>query len=208
MKITKMLVGSSILAFVLSISLVSCGGGSNAKTELDKLLKEQEDAKNATQTVTSDSLAIEMDIPATMIATTSLDAGVPFQYMNGSEEMYVIGNREDAEVGKSALQYMDQYDVSKKLDENYMNFTLGLMAENGTVISNKSDMKKIKAKNAEGVMVRLDGKLTTIVYPITYWVACFEAKGNVYKFIFWTLESQKEDVEKRALKAFESIKFK
>ncbi len=208
MKITKMLVGSSVLAFVLSISLVSCGGGSNAKAELDKMLKEQEEAKNATQTVTSDSLSIEMDIPVSMSATTELDAGVPFQYMNGAEEIYVIGNRENADVGKSALQYMDQFDESKKLDENYLNFTIGLMAENGTVLSNKSDIKKVKAKNAEGVMMRVDGKLTSIIYPITYWVACFEAKGNVYKFIFWTLESQKEDVEKRALNAFESIKFK
>lgn len=208
MKITKMLVGSSVLAFVLSISLVSCGGGSNAKAELDKMLKEQEEAKNATQTVTSDSLSIEMDIPVSMVSTTELDAGVPFQYMNGSEEIYVIGNRENADVGKSALQYMDQFDESKKLDENYLNFTIGLMAENGTVLSNKSDIKKVKAKNAEGVMMRVDGKLTSIIYPITYWVASFETKGNVYKFIFWTLESQKEDVEKRALKAFESIKFK
>ncbi len=203
-----MLVGSSVLAFVLSLSLVSCGGGSNAKAELDKMLKEQEEAKNATQTVTSDSLSIEMDIPVTMVATTELDKNVPFQYYYAAKEMYIVGNSENVDVAKSTLQYMDKFDESKDLEENYLNLTLDLMAENGTVISNKSDAKKIKAKNAEGIMVRLDGKKNNIIYPITYWISSFVYKDNVYKFIFWTLESQKEDVEKSALNAFESIKFK
>jgi hypothetical protein len=179
----------------------SCSGSANK--DLGELLEPEE----TFQDVHSDSLGIDAQLPSSMIPTTSLDAGVPFQYMNGTDEIYIIGNREPSDEAELGLRNMSKYDDKKDLKENYLNYTLDLMKENETTLTNVSSPKAIKTKNVKGTMVSVEGSRTGIPAPIAYWIATFDHKGNVYKFIFWTLASQKKDVEEKAVKTLSSLKF-
>jgi len=182
----------------------SCSGSGDAKNkELEELLTPEV----SYQKVHSDSLGIDVEIPSSMIATTSLDAGVPFQYMNGTEEIYIIGNREPSEDAELGLRIMSKYDDKKDLKENYLNYTLDLMKENETTLTNVSKPKAFKTKNVKGTLVSVEGSRVGIPAPIAYWIATFEHEKNVYKFIFWTLASQKKDVEEKAIKSLGSLKF-
>jgi len=179
----------------------SCGGSSSK--DLGELLEPEE----TFQDIHSDSLGIDVQLPSSMIATTSLDAGVPFQYMNGTDEIYIIGNREPSDEAELGLRIMSKYDDKKNLQENYLNYTLDLMKENETTLTNVSSPKTLKTKNAKGTLVSVEGSRVGIPAPIAYWIATFDHKGSVYKFIFWTLASQKKDVEEKAVKTLSSLKF-
>ncbi len=191
-----LLVGSTTLFY-------SCSGSTSTSSEINELI----DAEESVQKIHSDSLAVDVELPSSMISTTSLDAGVPFQYMNGTEEIYMIGNKEPSKEAEDALRYMAKFDDKKDLSTNYLNYTLDLMKENETTLTNVSAAKVLKAKNAKGTLVSVEGSRVGIPAPIAYWIATFDHKGNVYKFIFWTLASQKKDVEEKAVKALSSLKF-
>jgi hypothetical protein len=163
--------------------------------------------KGSTKKVHSSELKITIEIPASMVETNELDSGVPFQYMDASEELYIIGNSEPAEEAKLALKEMELYDENSSLTENYLDFTISLMEENGTALTNQSAITAISAKNVKGKFMSVDGDVPGIDYKITYWLAAFEYNGNIYKFIFWTLASEKASVAKIAKKVFTSITF-
>ncbi len=164
-------------------------------------------SKGPIQKISSKELKITIELPSTMVETDELDSGVPFQYMDATKELYIIGNSEPAEEAKTALKEMEIYDENSSLTENYLDFTISLMEDNGTTLTNQSDIKEISAKNVKGKFMSVDGNVPGIDYEISYWLAAFEYNGNIYKFIFWTLESEKSDVQKIAKKAFESITF-
>lgn len=181
----------------------SCSGSNTSDKEIEDLLN----AEESVQKIHSDSLACDIELPSSMISTTSLDQGVPFQYMNGTEEIYVIGNREPSEDAELGLRIMSKFDDKADLKTNYLNYTLDLMKENETTLTNVSKPKELKTKNVKGTLVSVEGSRVGIPAPIAYWIATFEHKKNVYKFIFWTLASKKAEVEEKAVKTLSSLKF-
>lgn len=186
-------------------TLISSCSGSSSTTE--KEIEDLLNAEESTQKIHSDSLACDIELPSSMISTTSLDQGVPFQYMNGTDEIYIIGNREPSEDAELGLRIMSKFDDKADLKTNYLNYTLDLMKENETTLTNISKPKDLKTKNVKGTLVSVEGSRVGIPAPIAYWIATFEHKKNVYKFIFWTLASKKSEVEEKAVKALSSLKF-
>lgn len=196
----KNIASISLLIALFSLTTLSSFATSNS-VDLPK------EHKGSTKKNHSDALKLTIELPSSMVATNELDSGVPFQYMDLEKELYIIGNGELTEEAKTALVDMAVYDEKMTLTENYLNFTLSLMKENLTTLSNQSKIKDINSKNAKGKFMSVDGNVPGIDFPITYWMAAFEYNGMIYKFIFWTLESEKKRVSKIAKKTFESIAF-
>ncbi len=192
----------------LGAGLVACGGPTIDKDASAKINQELEDMMKANYTeVSSDTLGFKMELPTYMTITTSLDAEAPFQYFNGMEEMYVVANAEPVEPAKIALEFRDELDKKKSLDENYLTFTLGLMKEGNTEILSQSAIMPLKVKGLTGKYMQIDGKVPSINQAITYWVAAFETKTKIYKFIFWTLQSNKDKKKEEVMKSLSSIQF-
>lgn len=193
----------------LGAGLVACGGPAIDKDASAKIEKELEEMMKTKFTeVESDSLGFKMEVPSYMSSTTSLDADAPFQYFNGMEEMYVVANAEPVEPAKLALEFQDAWDKTKKMDENYLAYTLGLMKDGNTEILSKSAIMPLQAKGLKGMYMQVDGKVPGIDQAISYWIATFETKKMVYKYIFWTLQSNKESKKEDILKSLSTIQIK
>lgn len=191
------------LLLIAGITMTGCSSEPETAVEQDKPIETPEN-----QTVSSDSLKLEMELPGGMEATTQLAQGIPFQYQDGIAELYITGNSESAIDSRLGMHVMGQYDEEKTLTENYLNFTLNLMKKSKNELSNESELHPITIDGEKGMWMSVDGKLPNIAAPIAYWLCCFEHEGSIYKFIFWTLKSKKEDVESTATRAFTSIRFK
>lgn len=205
--LTKTFLSKALYATILALPLViitSCGDSDDSKAPMQTEQKK----KSGTQVVFSDSLQIEMELPASMESTTMLNRDLSFQYKDGAEELYIVGNKEDKEIARLTLAYMDKMDESISMAENYLNLSIDQMKESGNEVTVIDKPSKIEAKNASGMVMQVDGKIPNIPSPIAYWYACYEYKGNMYKFIFWTLKSKKNEVRTTAMKAFRSIRFK
>lgn len=203
---TKTVLAKAFYISILSLPLIITGCG-NSEEETTSPLHTMEQ-KTGNQAVFSDSLQIEMEIPAKMRATTQLNSALPFQYEYGEDEIYIVGNREDKEIARLTLAYMDKFDKSVSMTENYLNLSIDQMKESGSKITIVEKPTEIKAKNASGMIMQVDGIVPNIQSPIAYWYACYEYKGKMYKFIFWTLQSRKAEMRSTAMKAFKSIRFK
>ena len=202
MKIALLLGATTILA----IANNSCTNSNDVK-ELEKSLKELEKKSEEVNYVeqSNDSVDFYMILPEYLAATTGLDEGQPYQYMNAVKEQYLVASYENIAEVKPLLNVMN-YEGDTFLDK-YTSFKKEIVNE-GIAISKQESVKKLTINGLPARTMQFDGTVEGIIQPISYFAAIIEGKENIYFVILWTLESRKEEFKDIADKIIKSFRVK
>jgi hypothetical protein len=189
----------------LGLSMTSCFGDSSS--DLAKELKDLEKELNTVKYVESeiDSLDFTMVIPDYMVATSTLDADRPFQFMNAVKEQYIVASYEMISDVEPSLKVMN-YEGKTLLDQ-YVSYNKGVIEE-GVKISKQEPVKKMKIDGMDAQMLQFDGTVEGIVEGISYYTVFIQAKDKLYFIMTWTLESRKDDFKPIAEKMIQSFHLK
>jgi hypothetical protein len=190
----------------LGLLMTSCFSSSSS-SDLEKSLKDLEKELNTVRYVESDidSLDFSMVLPDYMIATTTLDASRPFQYMNAVKEQYIVASYEmisDVEPLLKASNY-----EGKTLLDKYVSYNKGVIEE-GVTISKQDPIKKMTIDGMQAQLLQLDGTVEGISEGISYYTVFIQAKDKLYFIMTWTLESRKDDFKEIADKMIKSFHLK
>ena len=201
----KTIYGASIF-LGLGLLMTSCFSSSSSK-DLEQSLKELEKELNTVNYVESeiDSLDFTMVLPDYMVATSTLDADRPFQFMNAVKEQYLVASYEmisDVQPSLEALNY-----EGKTLLNQYVSYNKEVIEE-GVTISKQEPVKKMKIDGMDAQMLQFDGTVEGISEGISYYTVFIQAKDRLYFIMTWTLESRKDDFKPIAEKMIKSFHLK
>ncbi|ASS48936.1 MAG: hypothetical protein A3D31_05630 [Candidatus Fluviicola riflensis] len=201
----KTIYGASIF-LGLGLLMTSCFSSSSSK-DLEQSLKELEKELNTVNYVESeiDSLDFTMVLPDYMVATSTLDADRPFQFMNAVKEQYLVASYEmisDVQPSLEALNY-----EGKTLLDQYVSYNKEVIEE-GVTISKQEPVKKMKIDGMDAQMLQFDGTVEGISEGISYYTVFIQAKDRLYFIMTWTLESRKDDFKPIAEKMIKSFHLK
>lgn len=188
---------------ILAIAVSSCTSSNDMK-ELERSLKELEEKSEEITYVeqSNDSVDFYMILPEYLAATTGLEEGQPYQYMNAVKEQYLVASYEAIAELKPLLNVLN-YEGETFLDK-YVSFKKEIINE-GVTISKQEPVKKTTINGMQARTMQFDGTVEGIIQPISYYVALIEGKENIYFVILWTLESRKDefkDVADKIIKSF------
>ena len=183
--------------FLIGISLFSC---------MDLIDKRKENLS-----LEKDFKSIEinseytMSVPKYMKETNGLNDDASLQYQNIFKETYVVVIDEPKEEFVSIFRELGEYNDSLSVIENYRDIQLQFLSEGITIDqSSESEMLKIKDLNAE--LVTITGKVTGVIYGISYTLAFIEGSEDVYMIMAWTLESRQNKYEKTFMQMIKSFR--
>lgn len=188
---------------VLMTSCVSSSSSEDLKKSLEDLKKEMNTVNYVESDI--DSLDFTMVLPDYMIATTTLDADRPFQYMNAVKEQYIVASYEmvsDVEPLLKASNY-----EGKTLLDQYVAYNKEVIEE-GVKISKQDPIKKMTIDGMPAQLLQLDGTVEGISEGISYYTVFIQAKDKLYFIMTWTLESRKDDFKEIADKMIKSFHLK
>lgn len=190
----------------MGLLMTSCFSSSSS-SDLEKSLKDLEKELNTVKYVESDvdSLDFSMVLPDYMVATTTLDADRPFQYMNAVKEQYIVASYElisDVEPSLKVLNY-----EGKTLLDQYVSYNKGVIEE-GVKISKQEPIKKMTIDGMQAQLMQFDGMVEGISEGISYYTVFIQAKDKLYFVMTWTLESRKDDFKEIADKMIKSFHLK
>lgn len=190
----------------LGLLMTSCFSSSSS-SDLEKSLKDLEKELNTVKYVESDidSLDFSMVLPDYMVATSTLDADRPFQFMNAVKEQYIVASYElisDVKPSLEALNYK-----GKTLLDQYVSYNKEVIEE-GVTISKQDPVKKMTIDGMQAQMLQFDGTVEGISEGISYYTVFIEAKDKLYFIMTWTLESRKDDFKEVADKMIKSFHLK
>ncbi|MDH4474338.1 MAG: hypothetical protein QE487_17160 [Fluviicola sp.] len=190
----------------MGLLMTSCFSSSSS----DDLKKSLEDLKKDLNTVNYvesdiDSLDFSMVLPDYMVATSTLDADRPFQFMNAVKEQYIVASYEmisDVEPSLKALNY-----EGKTLLDQYVSYNKEVIEE-GVTISKQDPIKKMTIDGMQAQLMQFDGMVEGISEGISYYTVFIQAKDKLYFIMTWTLESRKDDFKPIAEKMIKSFHLK
>ena len=189
----------------LGLLMTSCF--SSSSSDLEKSLKDLEKELNTVKYVESDidSLDFSMVLPDYMVATSTLDADRPFQFMNAVKEQYIVASYEMISDVKPSLEALN-YEGKTLLDQ-YVSYNKEVIEE-GVTISKQDPIKKMTIDGMQAQLLQFDGTVEGISEGISYYTVFIEAKDKLYFIMTWTLESRKEDFKPIADKMIKSFHLK
>jgi len=193
------------IALGLGLIVTACGGGSSK--DFENSLKELEEDLNKVNYVESaiDSIEFSMILPDYMVATSTLQEGRPFQYMNTFKEQYIVASSEARSLVEPSLKVL-KYE-GKTLFDQYVSYNKEVLAE-GVKITSEEPIKSLKIDGLEARWMQFNGTVEGIAEGICYHTVFIESETEYYFVMAWTLESKKDEFKPIAEKIIKSFHMK
>lgn len=146
-----------------------------------------------------------LDIAEYMSETASLNADASLQYLNISEEKYLLVIDEDKQDFIDIYKEIEGYDNGKSVLENYADVQFQFFSESVTFIEQKP-MKDKEVNNVKMKVKLADANVLGIPAAVSYWLGYIEGKDRLYTVMAWTMREQKNNFNTDALEMILSFK--
>ena len=193
------------IALGLGLIATACGGGSSKELE-DSLNQLKEDLNKVNYVESAiDSIEFSMILPDYLVATTTLQEGRPFQFMNAYKEQYIVASSEDRSLVEPSLKAL-KYEGKTVLDQ-YVSYNKEVLAE-GVKITSEEPIQSLKIDGLDARILQFSGTVEGIVEAISYHCAFIQGEKDIYFVMTWTLESKKDEFKPIAEKIIKSFHMK
>jgi|GEM_PF-3767751 len=201
----KRTIYGATLALGLGLIATACGGGPSKELE-DSLNQLQEDLNKVNYVESAiDSLNFSMILPDYMIATSTLQEGQPFQYMNAFKEQYIVASSEDRSLVEPSLKALNY--EGKTLFDQYVSYYQEVLKK-GVKMTSEEPIKSLKIDGLEARWWQFNGTVEGVAQGISYHTVFIESEKEIYLVMAWTLESKKEEFKPIAEKIIKSFHMK
>lgn len=191
------------LSFAIFLIMSSCSEPHQNAKQSAPVKSEKQHKKGFIQHA---EMHLSLQIPEGMTATTTLDENAQLQYENRQLEHYFIGTFETRKSAEEALTILHFNNPKQSLGANYVDFTLDQMRE-GIQSNGKISRKSTLRNGNEFIALQMDGTVTGVNFPISYFITIATTPDRVYKFVSWTLKSQKQSFDCIQQQLIASIQF-
>jgi len=181
-----------VFTFFLSVLFTACNTGPE-KLDLDKDFDIERIANR-----------YEMKIPKHMTPSKELHEEANLQFMNGTQETYIIVIDEDKADFVNSFTEIQSYDSTLSVIDNYANVITSTIEVSEELTLSKPTKTKINGMDAR--LYLMEGKVEGIPYDISYILAYIEGEKNIYAVSAWTLKDRMEKYKETFFQSIKSVK--
>jgi len=177
------LISQKLTVLFLLLTIVSCVDFSN------NIKKEKLSDSDFKSIATNSEYVVKL--PEYMKEAKDLNDEATLQYQNIYKEVYFVVLDEPKEEFKEVFLDIGEYDESISLIKNYKQTQIGYFKESMTDFEMVSEeTMQINGKNAE--TVSFNGKVSGVIYAISYKFTFIEGNEKVFLLMSWTLKDRRE----------------